>query len=491
MEAASLTLSIGFSLRVTSATVSLPKPGRLPWANEDAVFAAHPFYGVFDGVSSARNSRAYARQLAGSSKAALQSARDDEWPSAARTALTKAAAAAAKIEGASTASLLKVDTTRRLLFSYNLGDSGFLLFAPVPEQSSVARISARSARMVHSGGSPYQLAGGSCGYITDKPSDGRGATHPLLPGCVAVLHSDGLLDNLSLEEVGAIIASKQPSDVAGIARTLATKASERKLRPDDISVTAIAFASGGSTTKAYGRRAVATNAVLALGVVSVTAGGTSGDAAAPAADSSDGSELRVTDVIRIYGRLAGRECFGKAVPTAAGASCQMTVDHAVVALGLHETAQGIDEGQFLTRLEALQFEWPLKPWGAAKSDSNAKTVTVNKSAETSVFMAELERRELYDRRNPTGPLPTSLRSALDKQVQADGVDAAAARKCFRALLGGDVEPGALLTAERLERTIRVATGGERALDYYSFQTLVTEQSRIVWTVAERGYAATQ
>ena len=469
------------SLRHASATVSLPKPGRLHWLNEDATFAAHPFYGVFDGVSSARDSRAYARQLASSSRAALLAARDEPWPSAARSALTSAIDEAARIAGASTACLIKVDTENQLLFSYNLGDSGFLLFAPPGSSSdstAAARISARSPPMLHAGGAPYQLAGP--GYWSDKPSDGRAATHPLVPGCVAVLHSDGLLDNLSTQEVGEIIASKQPGDVDGIARTLATRASERKVRPDDVSVTAVSFASGGSS-KGYGRRAVAANTALALGVATTTVGATSGEASAA---EPEPAVIEVTDVIKVYGRLAGGECFGKSVPKASGASCQMTLEHAIAALGLdsEQYRDGMDERQFLARLEALSFEWPLKPWGAAKSESsNAKTATMNKSAETAVFMAELERRGLYDRRNPTGPLPTSLRTALDQQMQEEGVGVAAARKCFGALVGGGVtEPGALLTAERLERTIRASTGGETALDYYSFQALIGQSSRVVW-----------
>ena len=38
------------------------------------------------------------------------------------------------------------------------------------------------------------------------------------------------------------------------------------------------------------------------------------------------SPVPVMDVLQVYGRLAGPECFGKTVPAAAGASCQLTAE---------------------------------------------------------------------------------------------------------------------------------------------------------------------
>ena len=71
--------------------------------------------------------------------------------------------------------------------------------------------------MLH-GGQSFQLGGGGEEMFSDSPSDGRAATHPFSSGCVAILHSDGLLDNLSTEEAD-IIASKQAGDMAGCPRT--------------------------------------------------------------------------------------------------------------------------------------------------------------------------------------------------------------------------------------------------------------------------------
>ena len=106
---------------------------------------------------------------------------------------------------------------------------------------------------------------------------------------------------------------------------------------------------------------------------------------------------------------------------------------------------------------------------------------MNKSAETAIFMAELEKRGLYDPRNPAGPLPTSLRPLLNQKVGGDGVDPRVARAAYRALSGGESGP---LSVARLDATLRAADGREEgggapALDYYSFQGLMGRNARVV------------
>eukprot|EP00978_Attheya_sp_CCMP212_P028752 scaffold100242_cov31-Attheya_sp.AAC.1 len=62
-----------------------------------------------------------------------------------------------------------------------------------------------------------------------------------------------------------------------------------------------------------------------------------------------------------------------------------------------------------------------------------QTAIVNKGAETRVYMEELERRGMYDPRNPTGPLPTSLRPKLNQALNQEKMDPQAASLIFRAL----------------------------------------------------------
>ena len=139
------------------------------------------------------------------------------------------------------------------------------------------------------------------------------------------------------------------------------------------------------------------------------------------------SPVPVLDVLQVYGRLAGPECFGKTVPAAAGASCQLTAER------VREMIGDTSETGFEARLAALPFRWPLKPYGTAASPSNAKTVAINKNAETAVYMRELEQRRLYNKNDPTGPLPTSLRPALDAQLSRESINPEASKLAFRAL----------------------------------------------------------
>ena len=50
-------------------------------------------------------------------------------------------------------------------------------------------------------------------------------------------------------------------------------------------------------------------------------------------------------------------------------------------------------------------------------------------------MRTQERRRLYDSNDPTGPLPTSLRPALDAQLSREPVSPEASKLAFRALRG--------------------------------------------------------
>ena len=234
-------------LRFTSSSSSIARQPLLPWTNEDAAFTSARFFGVFDGVSQAPSSRAFSRCVADSTRAQLLEAErdgygDEPWPGQAQSVLRRAASAASKIDGAATACLLRLDAERQRCAIYNLGDSGFLLLSPVNSRSGggiTFRVSARSSPRIHREGSPYQLAGGTSLY-SDSPSSGAAAAHALQPGCIALLHTDGLLDNLGLEEVEACCArTARKGGGAAIAKALAEEAKRAGKRADDITVVAI------------------------------------------------------------------------------------------------------------------------------------------------------------------------------------------------------------------------------------------------------------
>lgn len=192
-------------------------------------------------------------------------------------------------------------------------------------------------------------------------------------------------------------------------------------------------------------------------------------------------------VVAAYGKLAGPACFGSVAPR--GSSCQMTLPYLEEELGLVGAAgsgpASVTREEFGSKLANLPLRWPLKPYGLTEK-SLVRTATMNKGAETALYMDELERRGMYDRRNPTGPLPTSLRPRLSAAIDAEGLDPVTVDAVFRALQGGGSGEGegaatssssssSELTLDQLERAYR----GRDALDYYDFLDLIGS-GNIAW-----------
>ena len=257
-------------LRLSIGACSLSSTTKLPWANEDAQFVAGNYCGVFDGVSALPASRAYARQLSGLTRSTLsrEGAVIDAaaWKRTVVNALQAAARGAERLDGASTACLACVDLERRQLSTYVLGDSGWLLFAP---SASGRRLCARSSPQRHSVGAPYQLVGGRRADRSDPPSAGLASTQPLLPGSVLLLHTDGLLDNLALDEIAELVERDAARGASALARRLAAAARARRLKPDDVTVVAVLLDERGSSVDASS--VAAWSAVGLLGLAAASA----------------------------------------------------------------------------------------------------------------------------------------------------------------------------------------------------------------------------
>lgn len=163
------------------------------------------------------------------------------------SALQAAARGANSLDGASTAALACVDLERRQLSTYVLGDSGWLLFAP---SASGRRLCARSSRQLHRVGAPYQLVGGRRAERSDPPSSGLASTQPVLPGSVLLLHTDGLLGNLALDEIAELVERNAARGPRALARRLASAARARRRLPDDVTVVAVLLDERGSTVDA-------------------------------------------------------------------------------------------------------------------------------------------------------------------------------------------------------------------------------------------------
>ena len=145
--------------------------------------------------------------------------------------------------------LLRFDETSGCLSTYNLGDSGFLLFSRDPTRGG-RRLAGRSSPQSHAdNGAPYQLIGGMNAEYSDRASSGAASSFALSEGMLALVHTDGLTDNLSVSEVGELIEelhdekqkkkSGERGDLGALARGLASAANKRKRQPDDVTVIAI------------------------------------------------------------------------------------------------------------------------------------------------------------------------------------------------------------------------------------------------------------
>ena len=92
--------------------------------------------------------------------------------------------------------------------------------------------------------------GGRRADRSDPPSAGLASTQPLLPGSVLLLHTDGLLDNLALDEIAELVERDAARGASALARRLAAAARARRLRPDDVTVVAVLLDERGSTVDA-------------------------------------------------------------------------------------------------------------------------------------------------------------------------------------------------------------------------------------------------
>ena len=223
---AAVPLSAALLLRAGAHSVA--KPGRLPWANEDACFVAPPCLAVFDGVSAAPRSRDYAATLARSVRAGLRQGDD------LRQALRRAANTAAHIRGASTACVVRFDFEHTVVSCFNLGDSGFMLLSPPLAQGGSMRIVGHSTQQAHAGGAPFQLAGAA--GISDSVSSGAQSSYALDAGQVALCFTDGLSRNLNARSIAEIVAGAPQLAPNRLARLLVEEATRRGSVQDDITV---------------------------------------------------------------------------------------------------------------------------------------------------------------------------------------------------------------------------------------------------------------
>lgn len=210
------------TLKLLSGSSYLPHPDKEATGGEDAHFICvdEQVIGVADGVGGwadvGVNAGLYSRSLMSNSVTAIQ-AEPKEGIDPARV-LAKAHSAT-KAQGSSTACIIAL--TDKGLHAINLGDSGFVV---IRDGCTIFQ----SPIQQHDFNFTYQLANGNEG---DQPSSGQVFNIPVLPGDVIVAGTDGLFDNLYINEVTALVVQGVRSRVGpeAMAKNIAALAQQKAL----------------------------------------------------------------------------------------------------------------------------------------------------------------------------------------------------------------------------------------------------------------------
>lgn len=135
-----------------------------------------------------------------------------------------------KVLGSCTACFVTLASVERELSTANLGNSGYMLL----------RIQGDSLKLLHKSqmqeanfGCPYQLGHH---LASNKPSQAELAKHIVIPGDIIVAGTDGLFDNLAVEEMldmlFPIIRSRWKERSPKVAKAITAFAPEEPLAPD-------------------------------------------------------------------------------------------------------------------------------------------------------------------------------------------------------------------------------------------------------------------
>mmetsp|Transcript_9333 Transcript_9333/g.25427 ORF Transcript_9333/g.25427 Transcript_9333/m.25427 type:complete len:296 (-) Transcript_9333:103-990(-) len=251
-------------IRIRAASFSRAKPGRLPFTNEDASFVNPTSFGVLDGVSSAKGSRAYSRGVAQRLRGRLslrtvEACLPRDWARLAEESLEHARHTPT-VGGACTATVAAVlpaaeASDAAIWCASSLGDSGAMLFLPMYAGSrSSYRLASRTSNGMHAPNCPYQMPADPARLASvrtqpiPRPTAPRQGPAGVLAAnrsgkaspAIGLLYSDGLVDNVSeaeiCDEVSRRAGNQHPIELA---RALVHRASRMRIKPDDITVVCV------------------------------------------------------------------------------------------------------------------------------------------------------------------------------------------------------------------------------------------------------------
>lgn len=231
---------------VDAGVASMSK--HFPFENEDAYFLQPPhFYGVFDGVSAGKQSRAYAQTLAKVSCEMLSPEFPGTWNEHVFRALTVATLRARDLSGCSTAMLINMDLEEAQPQArvYCLGDCQALVLRQEGDSGRFAIAAKTTAKYHLDNGAPYQFGGKD--FKSDKIEDGETFAFEVLAGDIVLAFTDGVANNYAPCEIEELVSRQSTSSAEQLAAVLVSGARDRR-KPDD-DCTALAVKLGDSSLR--------------------------------------------------------------------------------------------------------------------------------------------------------------------------------------------------------------------------------------------------
>lgn len=227
-----------FTNFLNSGVWSIPAADKQQKGGEDAFFYSEKVLSVADGVggwvTSGVDPAKYAWELMRNVEAAMKSLPEDK--KLHPQEVMKAAAAKSTETGSSTCCIAILDPEKPLLYTANLGDSGFYLFR---KEGGESVLRYQSVSLQHSFNFPFQL-----GTNGDSPAQAHLEIIEIKHSDLIVMFTDGVSDNTHEEQVFSIIRPflnlPEIPDMEIIAEMIAEKARTQSEDPNFESPFAVA-----------------------------------------------------------------------------------------------------------------------------------------------------------------------------------------------------------------------------------------------------------